>query len=300
MPCRPPLAAALAVLVATSAAAQNIPDTVRVRSQPVAGRVHVLMGRGGNIGVLAGPDGVILVDDEYAPLTGRIQAAVAAIDPGPIRFLVNTHWHGDHTGGNENFGKAGVVILAHDNVRMRMSTEQFIERINQRVPPSPPAALPIITFGQDVTFHLDGEETHAFHVAPAHTDGDVVVHFRTSNVIHAGDVYFNGIYPFVDLSSGGSVEGTIAAADRMLALANDRTRIIPGHGAVSGVAELRAYRDMLATSRDRVRAAIARGQTLEQLKAAHPLADLDAVWGKGFISPDAWLDTLYKELSARR
>jgi glyoxylase-like metal-dependent hydrolase (beta-lactamase superfamily II) len=158
----------------------------------------------------------------------------------------------------------------------------------------------VITFGQDVTFHLDGEEMHAFHVQPAHTDGDVVVHFRTSNVVHAGDIYFNGSFPFIDLSSGGSVEGTIAAVDRILALANDRTRIIPGHGPVSGVAELRAYREMLATARDRVRAAIARGQTLQQLTAAHPLADLDATWGRGFINGDRFVRILYQDLSARR
>jgi len=292
----------LALVLAGSAAAraQEIPDSVRVRSQPVAGNVHVLMGRGGNIGVLAGDDGVILIDDEYAPLTGRVRGAVRAISARPIRFLLNTHWHGDHTGGNENFGRSGVLIVAHDNVRTRMSTEQFMARFNQRIPASPAAALPVVTFGDDVTFHLNGEEVHAVHVPPAHTDGDVIVHFRRANVIHAGDTYFNGAYPFIDASSGGSISGMIGAVDRILALANPQTRIIPGHGAVSGVAELRAYREMLVTVRDRVVAAMQAGKTVEQFKAEHPLADLDARWGGGFTRTDTLIEIAWETLSRGR
>jgi glyoxylase-like metal-dependent hydrolase (beta-lactamase superfamily II) len=292
------LAAALAL--AAPGRAQQIPDSVQVRSYHVAGNVHVLMGRGGNIGVLVSDDGVILVDDDYAPLTARVQAAVRAISPRPIRFLLNTHWHGDHTGGNESLGRAGVLIMAHHNVRARMSTEQFIAGLNQRVPASPPGALPVVTFGEDVTFHVAGDEVHAFHVPPAHTDGDVLVHFRRANVIHMGDTYFNGAYPYVDLSSGGSLEGVIGAVDSVLARSNAQTRIIPGHGAVSGVAELRAYREMLVTVRDRVAAAIRAGKTVQQLRAERPLADLDARWGGGFIKPDVMVAIAYESLSRRR
>src|SRR5262245_56719058 len=190
---------------------QQEPDwkAVEVKASPVAGNVHVLTGRGGNIGVSAGDDGVFLVDDQYAPLTDKVKAAVAGISPRPIRFLLNTHWHGDHTGGNENLGKAGVVIVAHENVRRRMSVEQFIEAFDEKVPPAPAQALPVVTFTDAVTFHMNGDDVRCFHVPPAHTDGDTVVHFQKADVIHMGDLFFNGMYPFIDVATGGSFEGVI-------------------------------------------------------------------------------------------
>lgn len=294
----PVVAAALTLLSAAPAAAQD-PDTVQVRAIPVAGGVHMLTGRGGNLGVSVGPDGVFLVDDQYAPLTERIRAAIAALSPHPIRFVLNTHWHGDHTGGNENLGRTGSLIVAHDNVRMRMSTEQFIERLGQRVPASPAGALPVVTFNDAVTFHLNGDEVHAFHVPPAHTDGDAVVHFRRANVVHMGDVYFNGIYPFIDLSSGGDVDGVLVAVNRVLALSDESTRVIPGHGPLSDRAGLRAYRDMVMAVRDRVRELKAAGRTLEQVRAARPTAPFDAEWGDGFITPDYFVETVYRSVDAR-
>src|SRR5574341_1193442 len=252
--------ALLGAPAAPLAAQQNF-DTVKVTTVPVAPGVAMLQGLGGNIGVAVGPDGVFLIDDQYAPLTEKITAAIRALSPAPIRFLINTHWHGDHTGGNENLGRAGVLIVAHENVRRRMSVEQFIAAFNSRTPPAPAAALPVVTFTDTVTVYLNGDSVVVFHVAPAHTDGDAIIYFRHANVIHAGDTYFNGRYPFIDVSSGGSVDGMVAAADRMLALANAETKIIPGHGPLSNRAELQAYRDMLATVRDRVRRAIAAGQT---------------------------------------
>ncbi len=292
-------AATLPALLPRPVAAQAGFDTVRVQLQTVAGGVHMLVGRGGNIGVFAGPDGVFLVDDQYAPLTEKIRAAVATISPEPIRFVLNTHWHGDHTGGNENLGEAGTLIVAHENVRTRMSSEQFIERLNQRVPASPGEALPVVTFDDAVTFHLNGDAIHAFHVPPAHTDGDAVVHFRRANVVHMGDTYFNGTYPYIDLSSGGNVDGIVDAADRALALSDASTRIVPGHGALSGPEELRAYREMVVSVRDRVRALQAEGGTLEEVQAARPTAAFDAEWGDGFITPDYFVETVYRSAPPR-
>ena len=188
----------------------------------------MLMGAGGNLGLAVGNDAVFLIDDQYAPLTPKIQAAIAAITRKPVQFVLNTHWHGDHTGGNERFAEAGALIVAHDNVRKRMSSEQFLDFFKMRVEPSPRAALPLVTFGADVTFHINGDEVMALHCPAAHTDGDAIVHFRRADVIHMGDIYFNYLYPFIDKSSGGSADGVIAAVDRALALATDRTKIIPG------------------------------------------------------------------------
>ncbi len=294
-----PALLATALVAPTAARAQQDLSAVQVRTQHVAGSVHMLTGAGGNVAVVAGTDGVFLVDDQFAPLTEKIRAAVARISPAPVRFVLNTHWHGDHTGGNENLGRAGALIVAHDNVRTRMSADQFMNRMTDTVKASPPGALPVVTFTSAVTFHLNGDEVHAFHVPPAHTDGDAVVHFRRADVVHMGDTYFNGLYPYIDISSGGSVDGMIAAADRVLAMTREGTRIIPGHGPLSGRAELRAYRDMLATVRDRVRALVREGKTLQQVQAAKPSAEFDARWGQGFMKPDSFVRVVYESVARR-
>ena len=290
---------ALVFAVAPAAAAQVNYDTVQVRTLKVGDGVYMLQGAGGNIGVSVGSDGVILIDDQFAPLSDKIKAAVAALG-GPIRFLLNTHWHGDHTGGNENFAKSGVVIVAHENVRRRMSVEQFVAVFNQRVPASPTGALPVVTFTDAVTFYLNGDSINVFHVAPAHTDGDAIIWFRRANVIHMGDTFFNGRYPLIDLSSGGSIDGMVGAADRVLAVADANTKIIPGHGPLGDRAALQAYRTMLATIRDRIRQAVTAGRTLEQVQAAKPTAEFDAVWGSGRITPTLFVEMLYTDLAARR
>ncbi len=283
----------------SSSRAQRDFSKVEVTTVRVSEGVYMLMGAGGNLGVSVGNDGVFLVDDQFAPLTEKIKAAIAAISDGPIRFVLNTHWHGDHTGGNENMGEAGALIVAHENVRKRMSVEQFIEAFGRKVPPSPVGALPVVTFTDAVTFHLNGDELHAFHVPPAHTDGDAIVHFRKANVLHMGDLYFNSLFPFIDLSSGGSVDGMIEAADRALALADENTKIIPGHGELSDRQGLERFRDMLITVRDRIKKAISEGKSLEQVKASKPTAEFDEVWGKGFLNPDRFVEILYSDLSRR-
>ncbi len=286
----------LTCVPASLAGQQNMED-VEIRTIPVADGVHMLTGRGGNIGVSTGDDGVFLVDDQYAPLTDKILAAIEGLSDRPVRFVINTHWHGDHTGGNENLGEAGALLVAHENVRERMSTEQFIEAFGNRVPPSPPAALPVVTFTEAVTFHWNDEEIRVFHTPSAHTDGDAIIHFVGANTVHMGDTYFNGYYPFIDLSSGGDLDGIIAAADRVLALARPDTRIIPGHGPLSDVPTLRAYRDMLVSVRDRVRALIAQGMSREEVIAAAPTASFDPEWGDGFIEPDQWVGMVYDSLA---
>ncbi|SDJ91883.1 MBL fold metallo-hydrolase [Microbulbifer yueqingensis] len=286
------MAGAISVL----ASAQDRFANVEIKSQPVAGGVFMLQGAGGNIAVFSGEDGIFLVDDQYAPLTEKIRASLKEITDKPVRFVVNTHWHGDHTGGNENFGEAGALVVAHENVRKRMSAEQFMKELGRTVPASPAAALPVITFTDATTFHWNGDEVHVQHLAPAHTDGDSMVHFREANVIHTGDTFFNGSYPFIDLSSGGSVQGMVAAMDRVLALADDRTKIIPGHGALSNRAELKQQRDLLVELRDRIQVLVDKGLSREEVIAAKPTREYDAEYGQFFMKPDVWTGIVYDSL----
>ena len=236
------------------------------------------------------------MDDQFAPLTDKIVAAIRAITDKPVRFVVNTHWHADHTGGNENFAKAGAVIVAHDNVRKRMSTEQFNEVFKSTTPASPRAALPVVTFAQSVTLHLNGDAVQVTHVPPAHTDGDSIVHFTKANVIHMGDLFMNGSYPFIDVGSGGHVDGVVGAAEKALAMANDQTKIIPGHGPLADKASLQAFRDMVATIRDRVAALVKEGKSLEEVQAAQPSKEFDAKWGGGFMKPEQFVGLIYASL----
>lgn len=285
------LACTLALLLASfPAAAQQDFSRVEIKTTKLAEHVYMMMGAGGNLGLSVGDDATFLVDDQFAPLTDKINAAIAQVSKQPVKFILNTHWHFDHTGGNENFGKAGTLIFAQENVRKRMSTEQFIAFINSKQAPSPKPALPLVTFTQSVSFHLNGEEIRAIHVPHAHTDGDAIVHFMGSDVIHMGDVFFNGMYPFIDTSSGGSLEGTIAACDQGLALANDNTRIIPGHGPLGTRKDLQAYRDMLADISGRIKKMISDGRTVEQIVAAKVTADYDAKFGGGFIKGDKFVE----------
>jgi cyclase len=292
------LAAGAAALIAVSPVqAQPDPATVTIKIEKAGEGVHMLTGAGGNIGVSVGKDGVFLVDDQYAPLTPKILEALKTLDPRAPRFVLNTHWHGDHSGGNENMGQAGALLVAHDNVRLRMTQEHFLAAFNSKVPPAAPGALPVVTYGATVTFHINGEEIHAFHVPPAHTDGDSIVHFKKANVIHGGDTFFNGMYPFIDVTTGGNIDGMIAAADKVLAMAKADTKIIPGHGPLASKADLQAYRDMLAGVRSAVKPLVDAKKTLDEVKAAKPLAPFDAKWGGGFLKADVFTGIVYESLT---
>ena len=292
--------AALAASIAFGAQAQQRNfDAVQIKATKVAEHVYMLEGEGGNIGVSAGEDGVFLIDDQFAPLTPKIVEAVKTISDKPIRFLLNTHWHGDHTGGNENLGKAGVVIVAHDNVYKRMSVGGVIQMLKQSYPPAPKAALPVITFSETATFHMNGDDVTSHHLQPAHTDGDSFVHFRKANVIHTGDVFAAYRYPFIDMESGGSVRGIVRAIDRMLPLIDENTRVIPGHGPLSRRADVLAYRKMIETVAGRVETMVKSGKTLEQVIAAKPTREFDEAWG-AFRKPDAFTEIVYYGFAPRK
>ena len=288
--------AALSLAALPALAQQQDFSKVEVKTQKVAEGVYMLTGAGGNVGLSVGKDGCYVIDDQYAPLTEKILAAVKAISPAPVRFVVNTHWHGDHTGGNENMGKTGALLVAHENVRRRMSTEQFTAAFGRKTEPSPEAALPVVTFTDAVTFHWNGDEIRVYHVPPAHTDGDAVIQFVKADVVHMGDVFFNGGYPFIDASSGGRIDGYVAAADRVLAGITEKTQIIPGHGPLGTKADLQAFRDMLKTARDRIAKQKAEGKSRDQAVAAKPTADLDTKWGGGFMKGDMFTGLAYDSL----
>jgi cyclase len=263
--------------VVIGAGAQNF-DAVQIKATQVSAGLWMLEGAGGNIGVSVGEDGVLLIDDQFAPLTEKIVAAVKKITDKPIRFLVNTHWHGDHTGGNENLGRAGVLIVAHDNVRTRLMTDQAT-----LLGPTPKLAkvgLPVITFDNTLTYHINGETMTVYKVPPAHTDGDAFVRFRNANVVHTGDVFAGWRYPYIDTINGGSIAGIVKAMDELIPTLDDNTKVIPGHGPLSGKKDVIAYRNMIATVGARVEALVKQGKTLDEVKAAKPTKDFDELWGK--------------------
>jgi glyoxylase-like metal-dependent hydrolase (beta-lactamase superfamily II) len=266
---------------------------VEIKTHKVAGNVFMLEGAGGNIGVVAGPDGLLIVDDQFAPLAEKIRAALRQLNPGPLKFVLNTHWHFDHTGSNANFSREAAII-AHANVRRRLMAGAK-NLVGQEIPPAPKEALPVITFETAVYLHFNGEEVRVLHFPHGHTDGDSVIFFTGSNVIHMGDDFFAGRFPFVDLQSGGSVEGLMKNVGEIIAQAPAGVKIIPGHGPISGIEDLRTYHGMLRETTEHIRQRVAQGRTLEQIKA-EGLPEKWKEWGTGFIKTEQWIETVHRSL----
>jgi cyclase len=298
------LVSAVVMLAAAVAQAQEQDfSKVELKTTKLSPGVAMLEGvggfAGGNIAVSYGADGPVIVDDQFAPMAPKIVAAVRALQDAPIRFVINTHFHFDHTGGNEPMTGAGAVIFAHENVRKRMSVEQVSKIMNRKMPASPAAALPVVTFADGVTLHWNGETIRVEHVAPAHTDGDSLIWFEKANAVHMGDTFVNGFFPFVDVESGGKTAGLIEAAKRVLARANNATKIVPGHGPLASIGDLAKFRDMLVDVKARVEKGIQSGKTVDQFVASKPLADLDAEWGDGFMKSDQFVRLVWLDLGGR-
>lgn len=284
-----------AFLIATAALAQQDMNKVEIKVTKVAGTVYMLEGAGGNIGVSVGDDGIVIVDDEYAALAPKIIAALNGITDKPIKFIINTHYHGDHTGGNEVFARSGTII-AQENVRKRL--QSGTKNGTRETPPAPKIALPVITFNDRAGVHVNGEDIRATHYPHGHTDGDAVIEFTQSNVIHMGDDFFNGNFPFIDTENGGSARGMLAAVDNVLGRMRDDAKVIPGHGPLGDKAALREFADMLRGTTDAVGAAIKAGKTLDQMKQEKILAPWDK-WTWQFIPTDRFTEMLYNDLKRK-
>lgn len=277
------------VLASSGAAFAQGARNVKITTVKVTDQIYMLVGQGGNIGLCIGEDGTFMIDDQYAPLTGKILAAIGEITDQKVTFLVNTHLHGDHVGGNANLASTGTTIVAHDNVRARLKESQSIDA----------DGLPVITFNDEMTFHWNGETIHVSHVAHAHTDGDVIIHFRESNVIHTGDIFFNGMYPRFDVDLDGSIDGMIAACDVVIKMSDEKTKIMPGHGPLSNVKELRAYRKMLKSVRNKVAKMVDQHMERSDVIAAKPTESYDEEWGGGYFKPEVFVGWVYDSLVAR-
>jgi len=286
--------AALALVQGSAFAQQQDLSKVEVKASKVAGSIYVLTGSGGNIGVSAGPDGILIIDDQFAPLAPKIKAALKGVVDAPLRFVVNTHFHFDHTGSNEIFGKEATIV-AHENVRNRLKAGSTVFKVVS--PPAPVSALPVITFKDQVSIHFNGEEIRAVHFPRGHTDTDSVIFFTGSKVVHMGDHYFAGTFPFVDMDSGGTVAGFLANIEKVASELPADTKVIPGHGPVTSLADLKSWVQALKETRAAVQAGLDKGKTPDQLKKEKALAK----WNKmasPFVSADFWIDTLVRDIQA--
>ena len=266
--------------------AQQDFSNVQIEAVPVTEGIYMLIGQGGNIGLSVGEDGTFIIDDQFAPLSDKIQAAAREVGGGDIDYVINTHWHGDHSGGNANFANAGAIIVAHNNVRVRLVADD-----------ADVAALPVVTFPDRISFHWNGNDLNLIHAPFAHTDGDTIIHFTNLNIFHMGDTFFHGAYPYIDVDSAGSLNGIIAAGESVLARANAQTRIIPGHGALADLDDLEDYVNVLRTIRSRFQSLIDEGRSEDQVVAAGVTSEWDATWGAGFMSPERFTRLAYQSLT---
>jgi glyoxylase-like metal-dependent hydrolase (beta-lactamase superfamily II) len=287
-------------LISFSALAQQNFDTVKIRPVKITESIYLLKGSGGNIGLITGKDGNLIIDDQFAPLSEKIKAAVQSLDKGFIKYLINTHLHGDHTGGNENFRKEGVTIIAQNHVRERMMKEQYNAVRKTTIPPSNPDALPVITFKDHLELHINGEDLEVFHFNfGSHTDGDAIIHFKNANVYHMGDVFVRYGYPFIDMGNGGSINGFVKVLELALARIDDKAVIIPGHGELATRADVKVFRDRLVDIRDQVAAALKKGKKPEEIPSLGITDKYDAEWGKGFLKGKDFVLMIAEELSKK-
>ena len=285
------IAVAVSLSISSQSFAQQSP--VKIEANQLTDNIYMITGQGGNIGLLTGAEGSFLIDDQFAPLTEKIIEVVKSVGGDVPRFLINTHFHGDHTGGNENLGEAGTLIMSHHAVRERLVNGYNISEFGMKASPAGKPSLPTVTYSENMHVHINGETIRIIHVPSAHTDGDSFVVFEDANIVHAGDIFFNGFFPFIDGTHGGSVRGVIAGADAMLALTDGNSQIIPGHGPLGSREDLQSYRDMLATAYERLLALKNQGVSVEDAIVKAPLKDLEADWGGGIFSADKWIGIIY-------
>jgi glyoxylase-like metal-dependent hydrolase (beta-lactamase superfamily II) len=295
-------------LLMNPAHAQQDWDAVEIQVTPLRGGLSMVTAAGGNLAVFVGPDGTLMVDADYAEISDRLMGKVAEIagavegsDP-TLRFLINTHWHFDHTSGNENLVKAGATLISHEGVRRLLSEDQVMHALGGReVPAAPVLGRPTVTFNDRMNLDLNGDLIHLVHMADAHTDGDIIVHFRDADVVHMGDLFFNGMYPFIDIDNGGNLPGMVRAMEDVLAHTRESTLFIPGHGPLATREDLQTYTDMLSIVSARVQGLIQEGKTRDEVIAARPTAEFDEAWGgqQGFIEPDSWVGLVYDGMAGR-
>ncbi len=287
----------VSIIFATFSIGQDF-SKVQIETIKVADGIYMLQGSGGNIGVSVGEDGVLMIDTQFAELIEKIKSAIAEISKGPIRIVLNTNWHYDHAYGNEPLGKSGALIIAHENTRMRMLSEQSFEDFDMTVPVFPEATLPEVTFKDSLTLHFNGDDIQVHHIENAHSDADIAIYFRKANVLHTGDLFFSVLYPYIDVSHGGSIDGMIRASEKILGIVDENTKIIPGHGPLSNREGVKKFRDVLVTLRDRIKTQIKEGKTLEEVLASKPTADFDKEKAQA-VPPEMFVKIIYDELAKK-